>query len=600
MLLILVLFSANSYAINGSLLFCNAINRWSPGDLMLYNPATGIMDTLYKGKAYGACFSPDGKKVAFTVDGTHPIYMISLVTGRLDSIGKPIEDANLSWATDNSIYWGRHRNIYKIHAVTGNVSLAYTIQMSYSPISADTQIAGVLTGGVSLAGTRGAFALWSDNIGNRSVSMDFIEKSEIAINDGANTRLSCQATISSNGEFVATANYNHKQIIVKPYNSNSITTQTLSKSDVWMLRFSRDAGVNYLFRCAADSGTYKYEITSDTSIKPQLVFKGPCAYDYYASGWVRDFITSEDSVSAIFRFITSPERTTIEPLQSVALSVTSLDQFREKFDCAVSWAVSGGGTINSEGVFTSDGSEGTFTITATPAGRADIVAESYVTVEHKNLALAKSVSSSSHTWFPASWKRADLTNGVIESPLGLIQEGGWASSCNPIADSTEWVEIDLGSDVSFNKITLCPTHYITGSYAAKLSAGKSYGFPVDFIVETRSSSGIIDTVVSQVNYPLPDYGVPQEFITKSVNARYVKVLATKIGNTREKDCYKFQLVELKVQNVPVTAQEAVSSAKAQTTYSISATPNPFNVYTDIRFTVPRGLENENVVISLYD
>jgi hypothetical protein len=599
LLLALVLFSVNSYPINGSLLFCNTINRWSAGDLLLYDLATETMDTLYKGKAYGACFSPDGKKVAFTIEGTRPIQIIDLVTERLDSLNITIEDANLSWATDNCIYWGRHRNIYKIHSVTEKISVAYTIQMTYSPVSADTQIAGVLTGGVALNGERGAFALWSDNIGNRSVSMDFVNKREIAINDGANTRLSCQATISSNGEYVATANYNHKQIIIRPYNSNSITTQSLSKSDVWMLRFSRDEGNNFIFRCTADSGTYKYEITSDTSIKPELVFKGPCAFDYYAGGWVRDLITASDSVSAINRFTTSPRRTTIEPNQSVAVSVTSLDQYGLALSTAISWSVSGGGTINSDGLFQSDGTEGSFIVFASPQDRSDIIAESYIAVEHKNLAIAKSVSSSSHTWFPAPWKRVDLTNGIIESPLGTIQEGGWASACNPVTDSTEWVEVDLGSDVNFSRVTLCPTHYITESYAAKLSHGKSLGFPVDFIVEARSSSGAVDTIVAQTGYPMPNYGVPQEFVTKPVSARYVRATATKLGNTREKNCYKFQLVELKVQNVPTTHEE-VKIPNSVTGSFLTAVPNPAVSFIDIRYGLPSGRELSNVNISLFD
>ncbi len=599
-LLVSVFFTFEIYAVNGSLLFCNSVSRWSAGDLLLYDMATGRMDTLYKGKAYGACFSPDGKRVAFSIDGTRPIHIYDLVTGRIDSIGLPIDDANLSWATDSCIYWGRHRNIYKIHSVTGKVSLAYTIQMTYSPISGDTQIAGVLTGGVALNGNRGAFALWSDNIGNRSVSMDFVARSEIAINDGADTRLSCQATISSDGEYVATANYNHTRIIVRPYNSNTITTQSLSKSDVWMLRFSRDAGQNYIFRCAADSGTYKYEITSDTSIKPLLVFKGPCAFDYYASGYVRDLITTADSTQSIARFQTAPVRTTIEPGQSVVFSVSSLDQYGASFPGAVSWSVSGGGTVDSEGRFTSDGTEGSFVVFASPQNRPDIKAESYITVECKNFALAKSVTSSSHTWFPAPWKRADLTNGVIESPLGTIQEGGWASACNPIADTVQWVEVDLGSDVTLNKVTLCPTHYITGSYAAKLNHGKSLGFPVDFIVEARSSSGVIDTIVAQTDYPMPDYGVPQEFITKPVTARYIRATATKLGNTREKNCYKFQLVELKVQNVPVTNTE-LSLPNSSSQYSLSILPNPAVSSIEIRYMIPAASNlRSDVRLSLFD
>jgi hypothetical protein len=588
-LLLLVVYG---FALDGSLLLLDNPMRWASGNLLLYNMKTSQTDTLFKGNAYGPCFSPDGKKIAFTYSGKHPIQIINLVTGKRDSIAPAISPATLSWATDNCIYWGFSHNLYKVNSITSKVELVYTLKMTYSPVINDTLNAYFYTGHVSLDGKRAGYVVGSDNIGNRTVSFDFAAGMEIAINDGDDRRLSCQGTISADGEYVATANYNHSWGIIRPYNSNSILAYSLYVSNLWVIKFAHNLSHDYIYRNQGDSTTHKYTLTNDTTIKPERILKGPCAYDYDTRGWVRDFVVTADSAKTLDRFTVAPVLTTIEPSQAAKFTVTSLDQYRSPIASTVNWAVNGGGTIDANGNFISDGTIGLFTITATPVGQPETVAEALVTVEYKNLALGKNVSASSYTWWPAPWNTNFLTNGIVTSQVGQEQEGGHSSKCNAVVDSVEWIQIDLGADVAFNRITLYPSFY------GKID-GKACAFPVDFIVEARTATGTVDTIVSRTNYPSPDYGVPQVFSVDPVSARYLKVTATKLGNSVKKDCYQFQLVEIKVQNAPVTVLEG-GLFDSDLHCLLSVSPNPFSVQTEIRFNISSENAGEHIRLGLYD
>ncbi len=589
----------------GSLLLLNNHGTWKEGDLILYNMENGETDTLFKGKAYGPCFSPDGKKVAFTISGKRPIQIINLATMIRDSILPAIDHTNLTWCTDSCIYWGRHRELYKVHYITGNVSSVYTVRMTYSPISADTQIAGLFTGNSSLNGKRGGYVMWSDQIGNRSIGFDYQEPSEVAINDGANTRTSCQASISADGQFVATANYNHTRIMIKPYNDNSVMAYSLYAPNVWVIKFSHDISDKYIFRNSGDSTTLLHSLTTDTSIKPVVLFKGVCAYGYDSRGWVKDFIATADSAVTLDRFTIAPKNSIIEPSQSVTFSYTSADQWRSPLSTTVAWAVSGGGTISQSGVFTSDGTIGEFTVTATPSIAPAVTATAKIFVERKNLAFGKRATYSSIIYYPGQWNSSGVVNGISQTPLGEVPEGGWSSACNQIADSTEWVEVDLSSNQLFNKIMIYPSNYMSASYAAITATNKAYFFPVDFVIQTITAAGDTDTIVSETNFTAPDYGVPVEYTFAQKNARYIRVTASMLGKSSEKNCYRCQFSEIKILNdsSAVIANES-SIGIAPDNLSIIISPNPLQgangITLQLTNSLANGLVSEKLTVSFYN
>ncbi len=272
----------------GSLLLTHVHKTWEGGKLFLYDMATGATDTLTRETTYGACFSPDAKKVAYTLSGkTSRIRIIDLFTRQIDSIGIPISNSTLTWANDGCIYhkngWTRH--VFKTNVTTGVVDTAYTLNMTYSPVSNDTQNCGIFTGYTSMDGKKGCYTVDSDQIGNRAVSMDYETGVEITINDGGDRRLSCQGTISCDGKYVASANYNHTLGFVKLHNNNGNAYRTIASFQFWMSNFSNDSPDEMIFRSNHDSGTYYYNVST---MATERICRGPVAWAYHAKGWVMD------------------------------------------------------------------------------------------------------------------------------------------------------------------------------------------------------------------------------------------------------------------------------------------------------------------------
>jgi hypothetical protein len=284
----------------GSLLLTSEHRTWVGGKLFLYDMATGATDTLNKTEnVYGPCFSPDGRKVAFTIEGkTSRIKIMDLFTRKIDSIGESNSNSTLTWANDGHIYHknGWSKNVYKTNVETGVVSVVYTLKMNYSPVSTDTQNAGIFTGYSSMDGTKGCYTVASDQIGNRAVSIDYVTNEEITINDGGDKRLSCQGAISSDGKYVACANYNHTLGFVKLHNNNGAAYKTISCPSFWMSLFSNDSPTEMIFRNGSDSGTYYYNVETMENFR---ICKGAVAWAYHAAGWVLDTVSPNPPTSLL-------------------------------------------------------------------------------------------------------------------------------------------------------------------------------------------------------------------------------------------------------------------------------------------------------------
>jgi hypothetical protein len=289
-LLILCICTSNIFPEVGTLLMTDNVTQWSKGKLFLYDIKTGATDTLVREGVYGPCFSPDGKKVAFTASGKRPIQIMDLFTRQIDSIGAPIDNFTLTWANDGCIYfryvWGK--TLLKINVETGVVDTVYKLKMTYNSLASDTQTAGFFTGNVSADGARGAYVIDNDQLGNRTVSFDFATNFELMINNAdGDRRLSCQATMSPNGLYVGTTNYAHKLVLIKPYNSNGAAYRTAYGEGIWMIRFAYNSSDELVYRVSSDSGTYFYRLSSGSS---ERILKGPCAWGLDSRGWVLDTV----------------------------------------------------------------------------------------------------------------------------------------------------------------------------------------------------------------------------------------------------------------------------------------------------------------------
>jgi hypothetical protein len=142
---------------------------------------------------------------------------------------------------------------------------------------------------------------------------------------------------------------------------------------------------------------------------------------------------------------------------------------------------------------------------------------------------------------PAADKRAEL-----EKKRATIAEtlpAGWHSTVAGEADTTKWVQLDLGSSLPIDTIRLHPTQ------AVDIEA-EGYGFPLRFTVTVSDDPkfSTSEMVADQTLVDFPNPGAkPVEFEAKGRKARYVRITASLLWK-RANDAYLFALSEVEVES----------------------------------------------------
>ncbi|GAA2029070.1 hypothetical protein GCM10009839_30540 [Catenulispora yoronensis] len=109
---------------------------------------------------------------------------------------------------------------------------------------------------------------------------------------------------------------------------------------------------------------------------------------------------------------------------------------------------------------------------------------------------------------------------------------GWSSLGNYTSNHSEWVQLDLGSARSLDRVDL---------YPRSDGANAGQGFPIDFTIQTSVDGASWTTVSTQTGYPKPTS--VQTFPFAAVNARYVKVVGTNLS-TDPLGHYHMQFAEI--------------------------------------------------------
>jgi len=153
--------------------------------------------------------------------------------------------------------------------------------------------------------------------------------------------------------------------------------------------------------------------------------------------------------------------------------------------------------------------------------------------EATNLALHKSVKVSSS--FTTSFSASLAVDGERNEVPGVR---GWESADQTSVNHTEWIMIDLGENVSINRVDLYPRND-----PARL--GES--FPVDFTIQISPDGGSWANVVTRTGYPKPGNDV-QRFTFERVNARYVKIVGTNLRYNPADSIYAMSFCEIEIYN----------------------------------------------------
>jgi alpha-L-rhamnosidase len=116
----------------------------------------------------------------------------------------------------------------------------------------------------------------------------------------------------------------------------------------------------------------------------------------------------------------------------------------------------------------------------------------------------------------------------------------------------EFIEVDLGANATIGKVLL---------YPIKATGDGGSGFPKEFSIQVSRQGEPWKVVLQEEGYKDPLNGQPQTFDLSGVEARYVKVEATRLRTAKPGE-YRFQLAEIEVygQAKPLGLLAAVKSS----------------------------------------
>ncbi|WP_188195723.1 discoidin domain-containing protein [Nonomuraea sp. SYSU D8015] len=156
----------------------------------------------------------------------------------------------------------------------------------------------------------------------------------------------------------------------------------------------------------------------------------------------------------------------------------------------------------------------------------------FMTAVTTSSAYATAVSASS-SYTGGGWRLDAINDGLITSTSASM---GWSSNDQLQTDHTESLQFDLGDSKPVSSVMLFP----------RADPGnQGQGFPVDVRIDV-SPNGTTWTAVAQVaDLPTPTSGTPLRLGFSPVQARYVRLVGTRLRNTNPNDpTYRLQFAEV--------------------------------------------------------
>ncbi len=167
--------------------------------ILRVNCATGVREFVAEGEVAGACFSPDGNRIAYVKDNA--IFVCDGPGTSAQRLGSGGVHVNLSWDINGYIYWVDGRNIYRFPAEGGT-------RTSVHRITSGTAV--FHWGGVSVCGTRAAAQA------SLLTGVDLLTGTETVIGGG------CNASISSDGMRGGNFHPSHGAVQFMPFDTSEI------------------------------------------------------------------------------------------------------------------------------------------------------------------------------------------------------------------------------------------------------------------------------------------------------------------------------------------------------------------------------------------
>lgn len=128
---------------------------------------------------------------------------------------------------------------------------------------------------------------------------------------------------------------------------------------------------------------------------------------------------------------------------------------------------------------------------------------------------------------PPRWSVGNLVDGqsILGMPLGIVPSHteGYKSAPASRADTTKWVQVDLGEERIIDEVRLLPAR------SGELLSRFGFGFPVRFKVETSSDPEFKTAALIEDVRQLNPYENPVIVRAPRVKGRYVRVTASRLS-----------------------------------------------------------------------
>ncbi|MFC5406086.1 glycoside hydrolase domain-containing protein [Cohnella soli] len=145
-------------------------------------------------------------------------------------------------------------------------------------------------------------------------------------------------------------------------------------------------------------------------------------------------------------------------------------------------------------------------------------------------------------------------NAVDGKTSSSTQSLGYTSDSNiTVQNHNEWISVDFGKSYPLSRVDLYPRND---------GANTGFGFPIDFTIQTSTDNQNWTTVVTKTGYAKPGNEV-QSFPFASVNARYIKVNATKLRTeAADANTYRLHFAEIQAFGGNLAAGKKVTASSS--------------------------------------
>lgn len=254
---LIVLAASSLWALDGMVLQLNA-SQFSRGALRLRYLSDGETITLDNSSCFGPSFSPDGRKVAYSVNDSK-IYIINIDgTGKTEVTSCGGSEVMVTWAGNGYLYWSQcDRKIYRVKTDGSSKGTVFTSSKNIHNV------------GVSQNGSRAAWTApsWVLRVGN------------ISTGDEREYGGGCQGSISPDGSLVTHNQGGHTRCIIRKFDGSEYRTIRAPEGTFNAHRWSHSSDDYCLYTIEGSNKAYVHNV--DTDVATYVGAKG-AIYDYYA------------------------------------------------------------------------------------------------------------------------------------------------------------------------------------------------------------------------------------------------------------------------------------------------------------------------------